>query len=364
VTEFRGRLKALSCADVLEFLRVLNRRGLLSLATEGASIGLYLREDRMVHATSSRSGDRLSEIMVQGGLITPSQCEDAMRRAASGETIGRALLLAGGLSPRTLMEARRRQVRQIAVSPFEWEDGAFAFHEGEAPPDAEVEVDLPITEVLLEGIRSIRNLALFRKRLPFDDWVFEPIPDGAAPLAALEAHEEYVLRLVDGARSLGRVAAESEFGPAETLRTVFLLFVLGRLKKRPQAPDDAAPDGFEGIVERYNGMFGMVYQHLMREIGPISEHLLERSLREMTAAHPELFHSTSLGGDGTVDGGRLRENLGSLERTRRRDTLVQGLNELLYSELLVLRKTLGSEHEGRILRAFKDARLREPEAGA
>ena len=61
MTEFRGRLKALSCADVLEFLRVLNRRGLLSLATEGASIGLYLREDRMVHATSSRSGDRLSE---------------------------------------------------------------------------------------------------------------------------------------------------------------------------------------------------------------------------------------------------------------------------------------------------------------
>jgi len=119
VTEFRGRLKALSCADVLEFLRVLDRRGLLSFASEGASIGLYLRRGRLVHATSTRDGDRLSELVVQAGLITPAQCEDAMRRAAAGEKIGRALLLAGGLSPRTLMEARRRQVRQIATSLFE-----------------------------------------------------------------------------------------------------------------------------------------------------------------------------------------------------------------------------------------------------
>jgi len=70
VAEFRGRLKALSCADILEFLRVLNRRGLLSFASEGASIGLYLRRDKVVHATSSRAADRLSELFVRGGLIT------------------------------------------------------------------------------------------------------------------------------------------------------------------------------------------------------------------------------------------------------------------------------------------------------
>ena len=47
-----------------------------------------------------------------------------------------------------------------------------------------------------------------------------------------------------------------------------------------------------------------------------------------------------------------------------REALIQGLNELLYAELLVLRKTLGSDHEGRVLRSFRDFRLHEPEAGA
>jgi uncharacterized protein DUF4388 len=368
VAEFRGRLKALSCADILEFLRVLNRRGLLSFTSEDASIGLYLRGETIVHATSTRATDRLSELLVQWGVITREERDDAMRRAASGEKLGRAILGAGGLHPRGLMEARRRQIRQIATSLFEWEAGEFVFHEGEEPPDSEVEVDLPIAETILEGIRSVRNPALFRKRLPFDEWVFEAIPDnGHSRDIGLEPHEQYVLRMLDGARTIGEIGALSEFGPEETLRTIFLLFVVGRLKMRAQVSEDdsldGGADGIEGILQRYNGMFGLVYQYLMKEVGPISEHLLARSLRDLSATHPALFRSATLGGDGTVNADLLRENLGSLAGRRRRDALIQGLNEFLYAELLVLRKTLGSDHEGRILRAFRDVRLNEPEAG-
>ncbi|OLE65799.1 MAG: hypothetical protein AUG03_02900 [Acidobacteria bacterium 13_1_20CM_2_68_14] len=367
VAEIRGRLKALSCADVLEFLRVLNRAGLLSLTSAGASIGLYLRGGRVVHATSTRVTDRLSECLVQAGLITREQCGEAMRRAAGGEKLGRALLGSGGLTPRGLMEARQRLVRGIATSLFEWEEGEFVFLEGEAPPDAEVEVDLSITELLLEGIRSVRDLALFRKRMPFDDWVFERIPrDGPQAEVGLEAHEAYLLRLVDGTRSVGQIGALSEFGPEESLRTLFLLCVVGRLKMKARVSEEVEADtvdGVDGILRRYNGMFGMVYQYLMKEVGPISEHLLSRSLRELSAAHPALFHRASLGGDGTVDAGLLRENLSALASRRRRETLIHGLNELLYSELLVLRKTLGPDHEGRVLRAFREVRLREPGAG-
>ncbi|HXH28551.1 MAG TPA: DUF4388 domain-containing protein, partial [Candidatus Polarisedimenticolia bacterium] len=69
-SSFRGRLKALSVADLLEFLRVLNRRGLLSVTGEAVSVGLYLREGRLVHATSSRDADRLSELLLRWGLVT------------------------------------------------------------------------------------------------------------------------------------------------------------------------------------------------------------------------------------------------------------------------------------------------------
>jgi len=369
VADIRGRLMALGCADILEFLRVLNRAGLLAITSNGTAIGLYLRAGKVVHATSTRSSDRLSDQLVQWGVITQEQCGEAMVRAAGGERMGRALLESGGLSPRRLVEARHRLVRQIGTSVFEWEEGEFAFHEGEAPADVEVEVDLPITALLLEGIRSVRNLELFRKRLPFDDWVFEALAAEtlpAEPGLEIEAHEDHVLNLVDGTRTVGQIAALSEFGPEETLRTLFLLFAIGRLKMKSRPAEEPAgdpTDGFEGILRRYNGMLGLVYQYMMKEVGPISEHLLWRSLREQSAMHPGVFHRASLGGDGTVDAGLLRENLNALAGRRRRDALVQGLNELLYAELLVLRKTLGPDHEGRVLRAFREMRAREPEDG-
>src|SRR3989454_3873991 len=117
-----------------------------------------------------------------------------------------------------------------------------------------------------------------------------------------------------------------------------------KARPAPEVADAPSADGFAGIVQRYNGMFGMVYQYLMKEVGPISEHLLSRSLRELSAAQPTLFHRASLGGDGTVDADLLRENLSSLAGRRRRDTLIQGLNELLYAELLVLWKHLRPYH--------------------
>jgi hypothetical protein len=366
--EFRGRLKALSCADILDFLRVLNRRGLLSLSCEGAAVGLYLRDGRIVQANSSRDSDRLPELLIRWGLITSEQHDQVMRRAAAGERVATALVDGGALSPRDLMEARRRRVAQIAVSLFEWEEGEFAFAEGEAPADEGVELGLSIDSVLLEGIRSVRNTALFRRRMPFDDWIFEPIPGAEArPGVGLDPHEIHVLRLVDGTRSLGEIGGLSEFGKPEALRTLFLLFILGCLRvKGPIQAESVSPapsDGLDGLLARYNDMFGLVYQCLMKEVGPISDHLLGRVLRDLEGSHPGLFHRASLGGDGTLDEGLMRRNLQALAGQPQRAALIAGLNELLYGELLVLRKTLGAQHEGRILRAFKEPRFAEPPAG-
>ncbi len=354
---FRGRLKALSVADILNFLRVLNRKGLLSLTAEGVSIGLYLRAGRVIHAVSTREGDRLTELLLRWGLLTPARHEQTMRRAAAGERIGKALVASGGATPRGLMEARLRQVRQITLSVFDWEAGEFVFLEGEEPQDEGITVDLGLLDLIVEGIRTVGRPSLFRERMPSPDWVFEAIaPEDRKAAVPLEPHEEYVLRLVDGTRTVGAIAAASEFTDLETLRILFLLFTIGHLKMQARTGPDVEEgrgEDIEEILERYNGMLGGVYQYLMREVGPISAPLMEKSLREMKGEHPVLFSRASLGGDGTIDGAVLQENLKGLSPSRKRETLVRGLNELLYSELLILRRALGVEHEGRVLRVLR-----------
>lgn len=355
---FRGRLKALGLADILEFMRGLNRKGLLMVTTEGTAIGLYLRAGRIVHATSSRPGDRLGEFLLRWGLISRSEHDQAVREASQGQRLGKSLVACGALTPRALMEARHRQVREIALSVFEWDTGEYTFLEDEEPGEEGIMVDLPILDLVVEGIRSVRRLSLFRERLPSPDWVFEPMQVSDPSLVALEPHEEYVLSLVDGHRTLGAIVELSEFGDLETLRILFLFSIIGRLKTQaqeaPRGGAEAADGGdLEEIAGHYNRMLGQVFQHLMREIGPIAEDLLAKSLREMKTAHHVLLGRVVLGGDGTLDLALLRENLRSLPADSRRAALVQGLNELLYAELLALRMTLGAESERRVLRTIR-----------
>jgi hypothetical protein len=356
---FRGTLRPLSLVDLLEFLRGLNRPGLLSIGAEGTGVGLYLRGGSVVQATSTRDGDRLGARLLRSGRITPDQHDEALRLAAGGERMGRALAAAADLSPRELMEARVRQVRDIALSLFEWTAGEFAFIEGEEFPDPALEVDVPIVDLVVEGIRSLKTAALFALRLPSDDWVPAPIPEAERKTRVrLEPPEELVLRLADGARTVGEIASRAEFPDREARRALFLLLAIGHLRMRPRTDGlEEAPDAgeVEGLVDRYNGMFGRVHAHLMREVGPISADLLSKTLHDIEAAHPRLFGGTALGGDGTVDAAQIRDNLGRVAGRKRRDLLVQGLNELLYAELLVVRRTLGPEHEGRLLKAFRGA---------
>jgi hypothetical protein len=351
---FHGRLRALILADILEFLRVLNRPGLLSLTSGGAAVGLYLRDAALIGATSTRPGDRLVERLLGWGRISGEQHEAVLVRVTAGEPMFKALQAASGLAPRELVEARARRARQIALELFEWNSGSFTFIEGEAPGDEAAGATLPLLELITDGIRQVANVDLVRERIASPDWVFEPLPDdGGRARPRLEPHEDYVRRLVDGARTVGEVVRMSEFTEPETLRTLFLLFSTGWLvmKARP-AREDAADEDLAGVIARYNGMFGRVHAVLMREVGPITEPLLEKALRSLRPAHPVLFASAALGGDGTIDPELLRRNLRGSPPQRRSD-LVQGLNELLYAELLLLRRTLGPEHETRLLRELR-----------
>jgi hypothetical protein len=364
---FRGTLKPLSVADLLEFLRGLNRPGLLSISGPAASVGLYLRAGRIVHAVSSRAGDRLTARLLAWGRITAAQQGEALRRAAGGEKLGRALLETCGLAPRELGEARRQQVREITLSLFEWRGGAFAFNEGEEPPDPALEVDLPIASIIVEGIRGLRSVDLFADRLASPDWVFAPLPAAPGGVVPLERHEEQILRLVDGERSLGAILQDSDYPETETRRSLFLLMTLGRILLRPAAgvdPEDAAQVAdLESVVQRYNGLFGSIHRHLMREVGPVAEPLLDRALRDLGDPHRRTFAGVGIGGDGTLDPGPIRQNLRPAAARPARAALIDGLNELLYAQLLVVRRVLGAEHETRLLKAVRRVQ-QEPAAGA
>jgi uncharacterized protein DUF4388 len=350
-TIIRGRLKALSIADILLFLRGLNRAGRLAARRAQEEVVLDLRGPYIVRVASTRPVDRLEEVLVATGRIAADQAEDLRARAAAHPEvgIGRALIASGLLTPRELVAARRDQARRVVLALFDWPEGEYRFDDGRTTSGWTTPVDLPILDLVVDGIRRAET-ALFAERLPSPDWVFDA-GEGAGDVP-LEPHEERILSLLDGRRTIAEVEALVEFTADETRRVLFLLLTIGRIRPRSQAATDAG-EPLEDIVRRFNGIYGRVYQYMTIELGPISDNLLNAPLAELDGSHAPLFARARLAGDGTLDGGLIEANLRGLARARRREALVDGLNELLYRQLLVLRRTLGPEHERRVLHELR-----------
>ncbi|MCI0409452.1 MAG: hypothetical protein L0191_12985, partial [Acidobacteria bacterium] len=111
------------------------------------------------------------------------------------------------------------------------------------------------------------------------------------------------------------------------------------------------------LIRRYNEMFAFLHSYLVKEVGPIGEAILSRYLLDQKKQQPELLGEQILGRDGTLDERLLQKSIRSLGNGSGADQLLDGLNELLYSELLAIRRTLGPHHEGRAVQGLRELGL-------
>jgi hypothetical protein len=353
---FKGQLSQLPVPEILQHLRLERSTGILSVVSGGARKALYLKEGRVVFASSNLPNDRLGELLLREGKITVEEYETSIRAISKGKRQGKVLVEMGALSPKDLWEGVQFQVREIVYSVFQWDDGSFHFEESNLPDKERITVDLDILELVIAGIRRVDANGSVQQRFPEGDLVLERAPE--AP-ASLEPYESHVLNLVDGERSVLEISRESEIGDNETLKVLYALACTGLLRakgKKVYALDqDFVPeDTLHSVLTSFNQMYGFVFRYMVREVGPIAENVLEKYLSGLRDGRKEIFGGVKLQKDGTLDAAVLERNLNRFPEDQRRGMAVDGLNELLYAELLAVKRTLGPEHEAAIIRAFKD----------
>ncbi|HXY40129.1 MAG TPA: DUF4388 domain-containing protein [Vicinamibacteria bacterium] len=354
----RGTLFRLPLAELLRALQGGSSTGIVALANGEARKALYLKSGRVVFATSNQPGDRLGDVLLRQGRITPEQHEASRRAIAHGRRQGRALVEAGALTPDELWAAVQSQVREIVFSVFEWDEGSFHFEESVLPERERITVDLDVTVLVLEGIRRSHPSPALRSRYPDPQLVLERA--AAPPSGVLHPWEDHVLSLVDGERSVFEVCHESDAGEAATLKALYAMRCAGLVrargrKVRPLDQDFVPADSALALLDSFNRMYRVVLAYMVREVGPIAENVLAKYLNTLRESRPEVLAGVSLRKDGSLDEGAVERNLARLSEDRRRPALVDALNELLYAELLAVKRTLGVEHEGAIVRELRSS---------
>ena len=352
----RGTLARLPLPDLLHELQAAGATGILSLTSGGAKKALYLKGGRVVFATSNLPSDRLGEVLLREGRITPDENESSVRTLAQGKRQGRVLVEMGALSPDELWSAVQTQAKETVFSVFQWDEGQFHFEESILPEREKITVDLDVTGLVLEGVRRMDAAGLARNRHPDGHLVLER---GETPARGLlHPWEEHVLSLVDGEKSVIEICHESEAGEGQTLKALYAFLCTGIVRSRGRKvraldQDFVPEDTALAVLDSFNRMYRHILAYMVKEVGPIAENVLAKYLRTARESRPEVLQGVSFRKDGSLEEAAVERNLGHLAEDVRRPALVDALNELLYAELLAVKRTLGADHESAIVRDLR-----------
>lgn len=355
-----GVLEKVGLPEILDFLSTMAKTGVLLLRNGNVTKTLHFKRGIVVFATSNIPDERFGEMLLREGKITSDQFIEASKQITRGKRLGKILVEMQALSPKDLWNEVRHQVQEIAYSVLSWDSGTFQFFEGEERTGENITTSLTVQEILLEGLRRIKNKDLLEKVFPSKEIVFERVVPANRPTNLhFEEYEKHVFRLVDSERTVQEICDLSEIGEFETLKTLYIFFSIGFLhvKKRKDRFAEEQKELAESrqLIRSYNEMYSFLYHYFLREVGPIAENIMEKYLNKLKVEQPELFQRVTLRSNGTLSEERILENLKSIEKGRG-EALVKGLNEFIYSILFVIRKTLGEDHERNVLSTLRRTR--------
>lgn len=360
---FKGDLSEVTLPDILEFLRVSRKTGVLSFKKDRIRKSLYLKDGNVIFATSNVPEERLGDLLLSWQRISKGDYDRSVSMLDTKKRQGKILIEIGAISPKQLWEGVQDQIRQIVYSLFNWESAFFFFSEGELPSKENITADVSISELIIEGIRRIREPGVLLAKFPSRDVLLGRMDFGLKERVKLESFEKHVLDLIDGQRTVSDICRDSEIGELETIKVLYMLVSIGYIKVKgtrqeseSTAVEEVSASEIQGIIANYNRMFSYLYRYMMREVGPIAEHVLNKYLLEIRDSNSSVLKNVTLKKDGTLDEGTISGNLNWIRADLKKESLVASLNEFLYSAILAVKRTLGPEHESHVIETLKDVR--------
>lgn len=257
-----GRLEGVSLPDLLWELCKTRKTGVLELTRLDIKKSVYVSDGSIVFAASGDPNDRLGELLLREGLVTLDQLEAAISRLGHGKRLGGLLVEAGHLTPDNLVRAVVRQVRDIVLGLFGWEEGSYAFHEGPLPSEEVITLQMRTGEILLQGIAGIRSFARIRRSVgpPRTMYRLRQDPDTGQEIEAVTLSEGAVLllgRLERGPERVEALCREMFLSNFEIYQTLWAFKVLGVIEEaEARVPAEGAaldgrltaPDGLAGVL--------------------------------------------------------------------------------------------------------------------
>ncbi|UCD83661.1 MAG: DUF4388 domain-containing protein [Deltaproteobacteria bacterium] len=165
-TAIKGDLESFGPADIISFIELNRKTGILVFEFEKVSKSVFFREGNIIYASSSLEKDRLGESLCRAGKISPEQLDKVIGEVSPERNIGKVLVEGGFITAKELWLGLRRQVEEIVYSIFYHKEGSFTFLEGNLSRDNVINLNMSTQNLMMEGIRRIDEWSRFLEKFP------------------------------------------------------------------------------------------------------------------------------------------------------------------------------------------------------
>jgi len=262
----KGSLKEASLPDVLQLLSMGQKTGCLSVADRNNFGYIYFDRGYITYASIVNRRDRLGDILVKGGLITPEQLQAGIERQAHerDQRLGELLVAMGSISRPDLERYMRVQIEEAVYFLFTWMSGSFSFEPDVQPEEQDFLVRITPESLLLEGARRVDEWSLIEKKIPSFDLIF--VVDRsrlAASGVSLTAEQQRLLPLLDGQRDVASLIDDSGLLEFDVGKALYGLITAGFAHRLGKTQADVVPVGSDARVEEHRNLGLAFYKTTM-----------------------------------------------------------------------------------------------------
>jgi Domain of unknown function (DUF4388) len=254
-----GNLRTMSLPDILQWISMGQKTGTLHVERRSVQKRIVVREGKIFSSWSNDPRESLGQFLIRERMVSEEQLFKALlAQEEKGRLLGSILTSEGVLDEEDLRLALHAKATETIYDLFLWPEGQFEFKEGEFPHDVLISFEMPVTPVIMEGMRRVDEWARIREVFPTMETTLKV--KGPSPVVE-DPHERQALGLVAAGKTLTEMSLEMRRSEFDTADLAYRLYQKGLVAVDQTRDEAKAPDPIGAI----QALLGLAYQRLQEK---------------------------------------------------------------------------------------------------
>jgi len=225
-----GNLEKMSVLALLYRCSADKLSGKLTFKKDVATKELWVKDGKLLHASSNIESDRIEFRLKAAGKVTPDQYADLQTIAKGfGGSMEAALLHLKLVQGSEVFELSKETAQSLVLDVFRWMGGRYQWAAGAPAPPANTGLSVPLEELISRGLKELDGAALYRALGTRLRGAVDKDLVGMANIDRLKLSpaEFRLSRMVDGRKSAETIAKEWAAGDqAKELRGLQIVYLM------------------------------------------------------------------------------------------------------------------------------------------